>query len=291
MPGAKRPFSVATFESLIRCRDLVLAGDSITGQFFQTLACLLRRPDTQFSVSWAKPWHGKLCPFGTEHCALGGGCATFHHLAARLCFSSDLFLRFSPSDYCLQNDSILVASTAYHHGGWTALMKALGKFTGDYVRMPSPSCPVVAWAEAPPQHFPLHPSGYYRSERLKYARCKPLELEAGYAHDWRNRIADQYMVAAGIPVLRRWNATQPLWDFHVVRNGRTDQFNERIDCTHYCLPGASLLWAVALTDLLASLITPKGTACRDRRRLTPEADLLPREPREPQEPPVTKIHK
>eukprot|EP00667_Euglena_gracilis_P025957 EG_transcript_30847 len=42
IPGAKRPFSVATFESLIRCRDLVFVGDSLAGQFFQTVACLLR---------------------------------------------------------------------------------------------------------------------------------------------------------------------------------------------------------------------------------------------------------
>eukprot|EP00667_Euglena_gracilis_P018932 EG_transcript_20181 len=267
--------------------DLVLAGDSLTKQFFQTLACLLRRPDTgpQFSVSWVKPWHEKLCPFGTKHCFMGDGCATFPHLAARLCYSADYLLRFSPSDYRLQNDSILVANAAYHHGDSNALMKALGKFTGDYVQMPSPSRPVVVWAEASPQHFPLHPSGYYQGKHLNYARCAPTDREAGYAQDWRNHIADQYMAAAGIPVLRRWNATQPLWDFHVVHSGRKDRFVEPVDCTHYCLPGATVLWAVALTDLLASLITPKGTACWDRRILTPEADLFPREA------PMKKFHK
>eukprot|EP00667_Euglena_gracilis_P033520 EG_transcript_54850 len=36
IPNAHRPFALAIFESLIRCRDLVFVGDSLAGQFYET---------------------------------------------------------------------------------------------------------------------------------------------------------------------------------------------------------------------------------------------------------------
>eukprot|EP00667_Euglena_gracilis_P015082 EG_transcript_15662 len=274
IPGAKRLFSLATFEELVRCRDLVFIGDSLAGQFWQTVACLMRRPDTQFSPVWIKIWPRRLCPFGTLHCALKGGCATFPHLSSRVCFYLDNWLHFGPSQFGLQKDSILVVNTAFHHKDSKSLINSLYSFTTDYSQISSPSRPILVWAEAPPQHFPGHPSGYYQGKHMNYTRCAPVDREKGYAHDWRNRIAERHMRAMGIPVLRRWNETISLWDFHVVHSGRTDADAEAVDCTHYCLPSAPTLWAVALMDLLESLIVPKGAACRSQKQSIPLPPLL-----------------
>eukprot|EP00667_Euglena_gracilis_P013117 EG_transcript_13517 len=262
IPGAHRPFLLAAFESLIRCRDLLLIGDSLIGQFYQTLACLLRRPDTQFTRGWQKLFHDGLCPFGEEHCRLMNGCTEFPHLSARICFSQDAGLEVKLSRYGLRRGSVVVANAAYHHYDQGPFAQVIDRFAEDYAQLPNLTRPVLVWAEAPPQHFPEHPSGYYQGRHLQFTRCAPVDKDSGYAHDWRNRIAERRMTAAGIPILRLWNLTQPLWDYHVVHSGRTDPTAKPVDCTHYCLPGAPVLWAVALTDLLETLITPKGAQCR-----------------------------
>eukprot|EP00667_Euglena_gracilis_P015675 EG_transcript_16307 len=276
IPGARRPFSAATFERLVRCRDLVLVGDSLLLQFWQTLVCLLRRRDTQLSPRWLKRFNEKLCRFGAEHCVLHGGCATFPHMSSRLCYVSDRLLQKPFPAYGLSNTSILVGSTGYHHRTQESFQNAVAAFVGHYVQLPPASRPVVIWSELPAQHFPQHPSGYYQRAWQQYTHCAPVDREAGYAHDWRNRIADSYMKAVGIPILRLWNATQPLWDFHVVSNGRTA--NAEPDCTHYCLPGPTLQWAVVLTDLLETIGTPIGAACHVRKQQIAETQLFPVEP-------------
>eukprot|EP00667_Euglena_gracilis_P011838 EG_transcript_12121 len=270
--GAKRLFSTATFESLIRCRDLIIVGDSVAIQFYQTLICLLRHSDTQFAPFWVKSFHDKLCPFGKVHCLLHNTCTIFPHLSARICVFMDTALRYGPSQYGVQNDSIIVANSALHHGSEKTLSRSLEAFVADYAQLPRAARPTVVWAETPPQHFSLHPVGYYGGRNLNYSGCVPTDRDVAYANDWRNRVPERYMAAAGIPILRVWNITQPLWNFHVVYSGRVNA--EPVDCTHYCVPGATLPWAVALTDLLETLIAPKSLACK-RRELVPEAELFP----------------
>eukprot|EP00667_Euglena_gracilis_P010361 EG_transcript_10547 len=277
IPGAKRPFSVVTFESIIRCRDLIFVGDSLMGQFFQAVACMLRRPDTQFSQGWLGPktLRKTLCPFGRTHCRLASGCATFPHVDARLCLFWDGLLGFHLSSYRSARESIFVVNTGAHHHreDSRSLLQAMEGFVRDYARMSTP--PMVLWSEALPQHFPLHPSGYYQEKHMNYTRCVPTDPGASYAQDWRNRIAEHFTAAAGIPVLRLWNLTQPHWKFHVEGAGLADKLSGITDCTHYCLPGAPLAWAVALTDLLETLVTPKGVACQERNQPVP---LLPHKP-------------
>eukprot|EP00667_Euglena_gracilis_P012418 EG_transcript_12748 len=285
IPTAHRAFPVAAFEELLRCRDVIFVGDSITRQFWQTLACMLRRPDTQYSYTGDQRSDTKLCPFGTEHCRITGGCATFPPLRVRVCFFGDHMLQRRLPAYGLHNDSVFVVNSGYHYHDQNLYRLALRRFTADYTQMPVSDRPFVVWHETPAQHFARHPSGYYLGSR-KYVACEPMpDAKAGWAHDWRNRLGEYYVSAAGIPILRLWNVTQPLWDWHVVHNGRTDRGTEPIDCTHYCVPGAPVHWAVLLADLLLAALRPKDLGCEDRFNFTPESHLWPAPP------PTTKSQK
>eukprot|EP00667_Euglena_gracilis_P020276 EG_transcript_21913 len=191
IPGGHRPFSLATFESLIRCRDLLLIGDSLTGQFYETLACLLHRPDTQFSSGWQKLFHYGLCPFGEEHCWLINGCTAFPHLSARICFSQDTGLEVNLSRYSLRRSSVVVANAAYHHYDQGAFARMMDRFAEDYTQLPNLTRPLLVWAEAPAQHFPEHPSGYYQGRHLQFTRCAPLGLRPRLAQPHRRAPHDR----------------------------------------------------------------------------------------------------
>eukprot|EP00668_Euglena_longa_P039438 GGOE01050795.1.p1 GENE.GGOE01050795.1~~GGOE01050795.1.p1 ORF type:complete len:179 (-),score=17.48 GGOE01050795.1:363-899(-) len=162
----------------------------------------------------------------------------------------------------LNADSILLVSSGFHQSQQKVFKKNLADFSRSYRQLAMYKRPKVIWFETPAQHFVGSINGYWIKGR-KYSNCSPLDLGQAWAHDWRNRLAESFMNKAGISIFRLWNLTRGMWDFHVVHNGRRDG---RIDCTHYCLPGITLHWAVFLADMLAKMIQPKAEGCRSTDR-------------------------
>jgi hypothetical protein len=80
-----------------------------------------------------------------------------------------------------------------------------------------------------------------------------VELASGVAGStaasgWRNAAAEPALAASGVPVLRIYKLSEGLWDAHIGNKA-----GRRLDCTHWCHPGASELWAWPLAQALAAL--------------------------------------
>lgn len=66
-----------------------------------------------------------------------------------------------------------------------------------------------------------------------------------------NKLANEVLPRAGIPVLPFFNITVPLHDSHAS----IPLFSGKLDCMHYCHPGAPQMWVWFLYDFLRS---PQG---------------------------------
>lgn len=103
------------------------------------------------------------------------------------------------------------------------------------------------WSETTPQHF-ASPDGAFAGHGDN--DCSPRKAVSSH---FSNAIANPLLKQAGVPILYIEQMTMSQWDAHVVRTFRTD-FTvggaERIDCTHFCLPGIPLSWANLLYNML-----------------------------------------
>eukprot|EP00668_Euglena_longa_P011494 GGOE01013900.1.p1 GENE.GGOE01013900.1~~GGOE01013900.1.p1 ORF type:complete len:358 (-),score=23.99 GGOE01013900.1:175-1248(-) len=272
LPGASHPFSVSEFEKLIRCRTVFFIGDSVALQFWQAVGCLMPLEGAQVKVNWHKTFNDKICPFKAQHCNVASGCVSFPRVAARVCFS----LRTSLPNLValvsargLDADSIVIANTGLHAHSPKELLKDVSTFLSSLSspRFPRASRPTVLWFETIAQHFPGHPSGYYNTSRAsQYHHCSPIIPEVAYRLDWRNRVLEELLQKAGIPVIRLWELTATMWDAHVAFSGRSDPPFATSDCSHFCIPSITQQWAVALMDKLQEVTSPKPRNCTRRWR-------------------------
>eukprot|EP00667_Euglena_gracilis_P017123 EG_transcript_18001 len=258
-PGACRLFSDTAFLKLIQGRSLLFVGDSIMGQFWSTVTCLLPRNGTQYALPWLNS-NASVCAVEVNNCSTDIPIVTYPN-DARLLYKNDLKLQGTTDTFLewgATNNSIVVVNSGLHFHQPKPYRNRLQRFVNHHLRFIAdhPKRPTVVWAETPPQHFAGTPNGYFdpgRKKKWSAARCVPVNRLAAWKTDWRNRLAEGLMAQAGIPVLRLWDATVNLWDFHVMNNGRSDG----LDCTHYCVPGAPTLWAVRLLEALEALLPPQ----------------------------------
>ena len=77
---------------------------------------------------------------------------------------------------------------------------------------------------------------------------------------WRNELAEPMMRALGIPSLKTWNQTVPMWQYYHNYNWKV-----MTDCTHSRHPSQYQLWVWRLFETLAAL--------RDRLPQTANSDI------------------
>ena len=96
-----------------------------------------------------------------------------------------------------------------------------------------------------PQHFRSgsRKAGYWEdkvepSER-RAKRCAPFrDINIAHKHDWRNRIADTYLMNTTAPIIRVSEGLYSQFDAHVDGDSTLIPFDGP-DCTHYCLHSAA----------------------------------------------------
>ncbi|CAL8465497.1 g5033 [Coccomyxa elongata] len=139
--------------------------------------------------------------------------------------------------------------------------------------------PQLIWKDTAPQHFQTTFGEYPEDKPKPPFECGPIGLaspptpgmekwrlredhavevlQPGYETiaegGWRNKIANEVMRAAGVPVVEAWNETLPLWDYH-RDNGAG------LECTHFCMPSAPQLWVYLLTQTLKAVVTAEPAA-------------------------------
>ncbi|CAL5228742.1 g11927 [Coccomyxa viridis] len=132
--------------------------------------------------------------------------------------------------------------------------------------------PFLLWKDTAPQHFESTFGEYPQDKPKPPMKCvavgkqfepdpgedkwilkKDHSIEVLYkdfediaAGGWRNKLTNEVMSQAGIPVVSTWNDTLPLWEFH-RDNGHG------LECTHFCHPSAPQLWVYRLYETLAQL--------------------------------------
>ncbi|BDA42198.1 hypothetical protein COCOBI_03-0850 [Coccomyxa sp. Obi] len=265
----------------IRGRTLWLMGDSITQEFMVAMECLffewyedmgwgVGRGYGRFDVSnntealeiitkegGVQPWCIPL-PEGSRIC----------HIRSNMGLDwADNVLPNLPR-IGVRNTDILVGNFAVWINNDTEYAVNLGR-VADYIRSAPGRLPYIIWRDASVQHFQTH-TGDYNGAGYPF-HCQPIgnetdavnldingnlstddpELEVVVEGGWRNRIAYPIIESLNIPIMRTWNQTVPLWNFHHHYNMKCgNQVQGCPDCTHTCHPGYYQVWIYHLYETL-----------------------------------------
>ena len=73
--------------------------------------------------------------------------------------------------------------------------------------------------------------------------CLQVLAEGG----WRNKIALPVLEGLGVPIIRTWNQSLPMWQYH------TNYSEKDGDCTHMCHPSEYQYWVYELYRTLRTL--------------------------------------
>lgn len=102
----------------------------------------------------------------------------------------------------------------------------------------------LVWMEYPSPHFPRGNGEY--EDRLARPSCRDAGRDVSVMSRMRLS-ADDFFVNEGVPILRTWNASRPLWNNHP----ESLEFGQDLDCRHWCSPGLALdVWETMLWTLL-----------------------------------------
>ena len=270
----------------LRNRTVLFYGDSLDGQMFVAVACMLRHHagHADFHAQW---WPNgtdgvvkKRCS-DADHCHYSEACVTFAPQQARLCMClkgltscsqklKNLRPAFRPSiDLLLEgtravhemsrvpwyNDALDPVQTAQ------VAEKEVADALSKWRKLGIPPAGVL-WREATAQHF-AEQGGHFRPPDANgdlvslgkafantnipsQVRCAPHTSQEMEAHAHWNRAANPRLAAAGVTILPVWSSTALAWDAHIDAG----------DCTHYCQPGIPGIWAGLLIQAVARQSRP-----------------------------------
>ena len=263
--------TAAILAALRRAKRLSFAGDSISRQHFIEVACsvidevtdasLVWRGDT-FStcpsdtsyrserIAWASPRNGRRCQISSASATLRSG-ETLEYVGENPAGG----LNRSDLGVHVINVGAHHSTPAEHQRTVKRIITAIATAIRE-AHSAKRSAPLVVWRETTPAHFmrlgPDDNGSWKRPERddaeqarrcdgkSKYC-CRPLDAATAARQNWRNRVANPLLRAAGVPVFATYDALVPQWDAHVNFPRRKDPF--QIDCLHFCSPGVlSELW-------------------------------------------------
>lgn len=262
------PFLSSRFLNLIANRRVLLLGDSILSQLWQTLVCALHKiSDIRTYINWG--YAGKLvpnkvfyCPFGAEHCHVQGGDARIKSVNATLFnrvvseYDQGVFDSIL-KDLRLTSEDIVIFNIGLHYPQMNYYRKHMESVMRHIASMNSATSPHFIFMETVPQHF-NSTSGYFSPEVFaKTTTCGLLHAGTSTQEamtlrmkrtDWHNHVLAQDMgkylngsffgntaSSPQIGYMRVADAMYSQYDAHVDRT-RFNYNLDRPDCTHYCIP-------------------------------------------------------
>jgi GDSL/SGNH-like Acyl-Esterase family found in Pmr5 and Cas1p len=167
--------------------------------------------------------------------------------------------------WSLKPSDLVVANFGHNfHQDVNVYRNFLRKLSDDYeyaVLKMRESMPTLLWMETSPQHFPnsTKDNGYFDDKlSAKYTTCSAYENPVGYHNnDLRNRVAEEVMHAASIPILRIADSAVSQFDVHL---GEADLRGHRhMDCTHFCSnAGIFKHWSNLLYNVIPILLTKQN---------------------------------
>ena len=268
LAAARGNETAAVLAALRRARRLTFAGDSISRQHFIEVVCsvidevtdakLVWRSTDTFSncpsdasyrserIAWASPPRGRRCQIARASATLRSG-GKLEYLGDRPEFGLD-----QPGVHVI-NVGMHHGTRAEHEGAVKRVLAAIAAAARE-ARGANRSAPLVVWRETTPAHFmrlgPDDNGSWKLPDDAEQARrcdgkstycCRPLDAATAARQNWRNRVANPLLRAAGVPVFATYDALVPQWDAHVNFPRRKDRY--QIDCVHFCSPGVlSDLW-------------------------------------------------
>jgi len=161
----------------------------------------------------------------------------------------------------------------------------------DYIAPPPPNAPAPPLevvkdkhgkkAKKQPRVHPDKPDWLVKAEQVQ---CVPISFEEHKEHNWRNELANRLIEAAGIPIIRIWEASTKRYDWytHACRSPHCEAFGP---CMHYCNPGVTTSWNEILRTMLLSPVLRDPLNARLPRPPPP-----PMTPNSPQSPPSGHVH-
>jgi len=254
----------------IKGRSLLLYGDSVMMQLWQSLVCACGSLDLSVSVSvdWYRHnsssqmyYSSAVCPYGAEHCHLHGGSAFFpkfnssisfrlfgwyeklveNHAPLHNTYQIGLLSKLVKRNNLRLND-FLVINWGLHAHDRADYRQRLLAFRQDLRKVPNSNPRQIFFMETWPQHFA---KGYYdfieRTDAIDL-KCHPLPKDSD-KDDWKNYVAREVLSNVSnliiIPVAKVLRSQH---DAHIQATSKLVKF-AAADCTHWCLPSGVFNYA------------------------------------------------
>jgi len=256
-------FNPERFLRSLKSRKLIIAGDSLSQQFFLSLMCRLKDYILQDNVIWGNVAHSQ-----ANFCGINRKCMpkVGQHTNFLENYTNPIWAKFEYnvtiryisikaepikekldfiSSFSTGSDIMVINKGAWRQKGYKEFAARMQDFRNYYVANKD-KLPIVWWRETNPQHF-LGPNGdYVPGKRLPSklktcAKASPDRLSSSHV-DPVNRITNRVMKELEIPVMHTSHAMVSEFDAHLFKSG--------LDCTHICTPGVDVIWVEYLYNWL-----------------------------------------
>ncbi|RYH20751.1 hypothetical protein EON65_22520 [archaeon] len=261
------------FLSAIKNRNILLLGDSVVNQVFQTLLCDLNSAvEGTVSMEWqgTNPQNRRLCPYGAKHCHPIHGFvnyrtpnATIRSVVAAI-YKADM-IRSVLSEHKPSKDDVLLVNFGLHYNEPHTLEASLSSLVQELYSLSqghTVQLPHLLFMQTLPQHFPTS-NGYWDNVKSPHSKaCRP-DIPGSIDDiikrmdelDWRNKVADKIISEYNAKVKSECTSATAgaracnLIDIIYTARPIYSQFDAHIgftpffwfghaDCTHYCQPSA-----------------------------------------------------
>mmetsp|Transcript_2977 Transcript_2977/g.4390 ORF Transcript_2977/g.4390 Transcript_2977/m.4390 type:complete len:452 (+) Transcript_2977:98-1453(+) len=267
---------------------ILLAGDSVAGQHYLSLCCVMATNETDIIMQTGPTWIWRVQWFHRKPIR----CAIIQ--ATTICYIKGATIWSTPwmsdvlalAKHLLSPDDILVLNTGLHfspsYGStshWPEFKIRINSLIRE-IECVKPEFKVY-FRENSAQHFATSRGGWYpgsvpkrngsnygchphentrndtEAEKLGYHKGHP-EATPDYLVKYRSILED-----AGYRTIEAWDVSREYWRLHTSYT--------RVDCTHVCLPGVPDIWTLRLLSDIAS--GPENESSKEPWK-PPPSDIL-----------------
>lgn len=260
-------FTPLEFLELLRDRRLIILGDSLITQLWQSLVCALHgTAENKLYVHWAKMWRCNevTCPHDEEkHSNCYGGIARFPTANVTIInkkmykYTKDLFVSTLRRLKVTSRD-IIIVNFGLHYLDEAEYLSTIESFHQEFQQNPDLSSLSVSFFETSPQHYPAKNGYFVQGEQFKN-QCKPLTLmpvnnnkessNNNYPsylapEDWRNLVVHKVFSKAtstgssNMRIIPLAHGLYSQYDAHVALEPYPTP--PWLDCTHWCFPSGAV---------------------------------------------------
>jgi len=275
-------------------RIIFIAGDSIAGQHFISLTCILSDDEQHLLEQLGPPWMWRVQWVSRKPLR----CAAVHTFT--ICYLRSATIWSTPwmsdvlalSKRFLSERDILMVNYGLHFtpmgrgGPWPEYPVRTQSLMQE-MECATPSFPVY-FREVSAQHFKSTKGGWYPGRRIlsradnESYSCHPqleteeMMIENGYVESSEfakpnllNEFSNSKLEKAGVRILPAWDVSKKYWQMHSSYT--------RLDCTHFCLPGVPDIWSLRFIKDVMSLDADTAAATKRSEEHTREAAFARKE--------------